>query len=222
MLYKYCRPERIDILTKGRIALSRPRSFNDPFDLNPHLTSFRNWFDMVADVDQRTANFVVLSLSETPSSLLMWAHYTDAYRGFVLGFSEAGEILEGDSPHRDFGPVFYCHHRPSHERFKMVPNHELFYTKSAEWAYEREWRIVDSLFSADGDAFDVDQNCWPFLVRAEAIREVIVGYRAAATPLLSQFEQVLQDDRYRHIELFHAAPHPQKFELVITPIARDK
>jgi hypothetical protein len=33
-LYKYCRPERIDILRTGMIALSRPRVFNDPFDLS--------------------------------------------------------------------------------------------------------------------------------------------------------------------------------------------
>ena len=35
ILYKYLPPERIDVLQKGVIAFSDPRTFNDPFEVSP-------------------------------------------------------------------------------------------------------------------------------------------------------------------------------------------
>lgn len=40
-LFKYCPPERVDILTNGRIRFTPPNEFNDPFELLPRFsTSF--------------------------------------------------------------------------------------------------------------------------------------------------------------------------------------
>jgi len=222
LLYKYCRPERIDILRTGMIALTRPRNFNDPFELHPNISRFDDDpGEMYHHILEKTSNFVVLSLAENCSSLLMWGHYTDAYRGFLIGFEGPDGILTVDSPHRDHGPVYYCHHRPSHLRFKEVTNHELFYTKSTEWAYEHEWRIIDSLMSADGDAFDPpDGHCWPFRFRPEAMREVIVGYRA--TDLVKDIISILRRPQYQHVKLLMAFPDHQRFELVFVEFQRDQ
>ena len=84
--------------------------------MSPHVSRFENSADMDAHVWQRTKDFVVLSLPENRDSLLMWAHYTDRHRGFLIAFDDSdGGILAGGSPHRDFGPVCYCHHRPTLE-----------------------------------------------------------------------------------------------------------
>jgi hypothetical protein len=218
ILYKYCRPERVDVLRSGMIMLSRPRAFNDPFELNPHISKFDDSIAMDDYIWQRTKNFVVLSLAENRESLLMWAHYTERHRGFLIGFDDSGGILQVDSPHRDFGPVSYCHHRPSRSRMKEVTNQELFYTKNSEWAYEREWRIVDSLFSADGEPPDSSHDCWPFRFRSQAIKEIVTGHRSGA--ILHELYAVLREPRYQHVSLFLAKPDQKRFHLNFTEIAR--
>src|SRR5262245_21657453 len=84
-LYKYCPPERFDVLQNGKIRFTPPAVLNDPFEMSPSL--LRRW--MASDVeragnmeeasailrdgfaaDQRTAESLrsevgVLSLAET-------------------------------------------------------------------------------------------------------------------------------------------------------------
>lgn len=198
--------------------LSRPRAFNDPFELNPHISKFDDPNAMDDYVWQRTKNFVVLALAENRESLLMWAHYTDRHRGFLIGFDDADGILQEASSHRDSGPVSYCHHRPSRPRMKEVTNQELFYTKHSEWAYEREWRIVDSLFSAGGDATDLSRDCWPFRFRPQAIKEIIVGHRASA--IAPDMCAVLNEPRYAHVSLLVATPDQKRFHLNFNELPR--
>ena len=38
----------------------------------------------------------ILSLSETPDNLLMWAHYAEGHRGFVLMFDGCHDFFKGD------------------------------------------------------------------------------------------------------------------------------
>ena len=56
----------------------------------------------------------------------------------------------------------YLHSKPSGPNFAAVTNQQLFYRKSSEWAYEREWRIIDSAFSADGEPTGPTGDCYPF------------------------------------------------------------
>jgi hypothetical protein len=72
LLYKYCRPGGVEALRSGRIFLSRPRAFNDPFELSPHTSRFENPAEMDAYVWERMKNVVILSLAENRESLLMW------------------------------------------------------------------------------------------------------------------------------------------------------
>ena len=200
------------------IALVRPRAFNDPFELRPHISKTED--PLAANVLQwrKTSNFVILSLAENRESLLMWAHYTDSHRGFLIGFDNSDGILETPSPHRHFGPVWYCHHRPSHSRWKEVTNEELFYAKSSEWVYEREWRIVDSVVSADGDPFGNSGDCWPFRFRPQALREVILGHRAAA--IQPDVTTILREPRYEHVNLLIAEPDRERYQLNFSVIPR--
>lgn len=39
--------------------------------------------------DYYARNFGILSLTEAPDNLLMWAHYADSHRGVVIGFDES-------------------------------------------------------------------------------------------------------------------------------------
>ena len=181
VVYKYCPPARIDILQTGMIMLSKPRAFNDPFELKPHYETLKELVvpipakatakakkqlaEMQALINDKvlppsavdtvlenaTKTIVVLSLSEVPDSLLMWAHYGAAHTGFVIGFSSPHMILATKSSHRHVAKVRYRFNRPSRQTFEEITNDELLLTKSNEWKYEREWRILDSWASADDE-----------------------------------------------------------------------
>lgn len=117
-------------------------------------------------------NARIISFCERSDSPLLWSHYANSYQGACLHF------LGGAFNRRDnnFGSVTYSSHRPtyplslalrleasSRPASRIDPlaraesNKITFFTKAADWSYEREARIVyDSTkqnavkFSSDG------------------------------------------------------------------------
>jgi len=141
-LFKYVRPERLDILENSRIGFSPPASFNDPFECLPSasLVDEPGWLkylqaryfekeraeehiraaiekrpvrilrpsapEMLVDeinrlrpgikrvamgtMDRHRNGFRICCLSavapEMLEGLLLWAHYTDQHKGFVIEF----------------------------------------------------------------------------------------------------------------------------------------
>lgn len=89
--------------------------------------------------------FGLLCLSESPESLLMWAHYADSHRGFLIEFdSEAPFFNQRLGPNDEFRhlrKVVYQQSRPSLILSK-TDGIEVFLTKGSEWSYETEWRML--------------------------------------------------------------------------------
>ena len=150
-------------------------------------------------LENNPQTIVVLSLSEVSDSLLVWGHYAAAHTGFVIGFSSPGEILAIDSPHRHIAKVNDALEWPSRMTFEEITNDELLLTKSIEWEHEQEWRILDSLFSADCDTTESAPDCWLFKFRRESITQVIVGCRAS-DGFVKQIEHVLSNEAYHDQE----------------------
>ena len=246
ILYKYLKPERIDVLESGKVMLTRPRAFNDPFETLPHFETTEEFLypipkgadqDVLAWIKQkqewlnqtlmtpskrktyleaRTSSIVILSLAENRDSLLMWSHYAASHKGFLIGFDSRQDILAIDSQHRHKGKVLYTDERPSKPTFEELSNDELLLTKSKEWEYEQEWRIIDSLFSADGEAARDEPNCWPFLFRPEAVCEVIIGCRFGDSH--ERVNAVLQEARCSHVEFLQAKLDERRFGLVFSKV----
>jgi len=80
-----------------------------------------------------------LSLSATSTNILMWSHYANHHRGYVIGFH---------GNHDYFGPsvdeVKYSVTRPPHNPFEHRHSGDLFYAKSTDWSYEQEYRKYQS------------------------------------------------------------------------------
>lgn len=108
-------------------------------------------------VDKFTAHlrngFGVLSLAESPLSSLMWSHYSDSHRGFCVEY-DFGALPNSDLRRRLCFPVFYRRKLTDATRYLAGRDPEqlnnlfgqLFcLLKSDEWAYEKEWRIVDMI-----------------------------------------------------------------------------
>ena len=100
--------------------------------------------------------------SESDDSLLMWAHYANNHRGICVEY----ELLEINKQLRFTPiPVIYSENRV---RFNNLSQEtmdtdamkvfiESLTSKSPEWSYEREWRIVRDN-SACGDKWDKEKK----------------------------------------------------------------
>lgn len=96
--------------------------------------------------------FRILCFSQTApddpeDSLLLWSHYTDGHKGFVIGFDPNHSWISNFASSRNgrVGSVKYEDLRPSvqvDESGKVIPNKSLPFFKSKKWNYEREYRIV--------------------------------------------------------------------------------
>jgi hypothetical protein len=93
------------------------------------------------DIEKWDRIIGLLSLSEKRDDILMWSHYSNFHKGFVVGF-HTNSLLN----HYDFdfiGKIKYQEdyplisgHNDTDERFKKK-----FFTKSSAWSYENEWRL---------------------------------------------------------------------------------
>jgi hypothetical protein len=97
--------------------------------------------------------FSVLSLSANPASILMWSHYSKAHQGFCIEYN-FGRLPPGDQRRRLCFPVLYRQKMTDATRymantgatdFNNLIGQYLCLLKSADWEYEREWRIVHAI-----------------------------------------------------------------------------
>ena len=97
------------------------------------------------------SDYGIFSMSETNNNLLMWAHYSDSHQGFCIEF--AAEKLAHICNNYIFikelilvKKVKYEFTYPFIDPYKLAINTTDFIdwivTKSKEWEYEKEWRLV--------------------------------------------------------------------------------
>lgn len=121
---------------------------------NPTIrTQLSNWRENLSAVR-------VLSLTDRPDDMLMWAHYADSHRGYCLEFDS--NVLPFSLAYR----VKYDAERPTFRIFD--PNREdlikrTLLHKADFWQYEGEWRLI-------GPA-----EIGPISFPQEALKSVILG-----------------------------------------------
>ncbi|MEN2283282.1 DUF2971 domain-containing protein [Algoriphagus sp. SE2] len=182
---------------------AKPTTFNDPFefklrtpseedintikglkeirDLNPHLNQLTD-FEMVSMAKQwiqKTIEaFGVVCFTETNDNLLMWSHYSSYHYGMCLGFeiedTNSAGIYKVDYsqnyPDLDFGNLW-------HKDGMM----KILWTKSLEWQYEKEWRLI----TMEGDKLEDYKG---------RLTEVIFGCRTSTTDK-DNIRNMLKDDK---------------------------
>jgi hypothetical protein len=160
-------------------------------------------------------NVGVLCLSEIRDSILMWGHYTDNHKGVVVGFdSDHVFFSRRRSENDEFGflrQVIYQVQRPR-VILSDTTSTAWFETKSEQWAYEKEWRIVRVLSEA---ACRIDRN--PFSIclfefPADAVREIIMGIRFPSS-LLPKVQTLAAT--FPGAVLLRAFEDPHDYRLVI-------
>jgi len=91
--------------------------------------------------EQMQKDVGILCLSEQPDDILLWSHYANSHRGVCFGFSVADDPLFS----QEIARVTYQNNYPRYEYFDQTSQDEAriaFATKSSQWSYEAEWRVI--------------------------------------------------------------------------------
>lgn len=104
------------------------------------LRRFREPRQLKADGYSNLADRVgILCLVERPDNLLMWAHYGAAHQGVCIEFDTSEWLF------RVAGQVQYSDTYPVVDTANQTPQavaESFLWTKSKDWHYEEEWRII--------------------------------------------------------------------------------
>ena len=178
-LYKYYGYEAgLAALRSQRLGFRRPNDFNDPLELSfPIDDSSPSGMQLARALNVLREWVVILSLTETPTDALMWTHYGDEHRGFVVGYDMSDPFLSSPEYNLitvDNGAVTYS--APSSAEIAAVYDdstvqyllhfglgaplserqlddvrslaNKAFLTKHPRWHTEKEVRVVKLLNSA--------------------------------------------------------------------------
>lgn len=163
-------------------------------------------------------NVGVLSLSEVSDSLLMWGHYTENHEGFVVGFDQGHQFFSvRRGPDDDFGflrQVKYCQNRPN-VSLADTTGADWFETKSTEWAYEREWRMMRVLNAAERQLDIAPYPVCLFSFPVDAVAEIIIGLRSSSE-LRSRLKSLSAG--FPKAKLLQAQEHSSQYALVIKAV----
>lgn len=163
------------ILPERRMKLSLFDDLNDPFELLPFALSAGETRTVSRALRESIAQKKgVICFSDNWRSPVMWAHYADKHRGVCLGFDVPYEGPEGAIRNVDYTPArlkLELNKQKEHLGLDQATIRTLLYTKSAEWAYEREWRVLSNLEVQD------PETGYYFVSFGEhlQLREVILG-----------------------------------------------
>lgn len=129
-------------------------------------------------------SFGVLCLSRTKSSLLMWCHYANEGKGYLVAFDEKHEFFHRKAPNGlPTGPIpiSYSTERPVVQLDDTNYYEKLFCSKPLEWSYEEEERI----FCRYSEDVPVEQKLDYFGQKVrfsqlprETIKAVYLGYNS--------------------------------------------
>ncbi|MDQ6759643.1 MAG: DUF2971 domain-containing protein [Acidobacteriota bacterium] len=204
VLYKYYPPKRLDVFDTRIARFTAPTEFNDAFDSYydtpakeylPHRSRFRR------DVG-------IFCLTEDPNNHLMWVHYAEQHKGFVLGFATQSTLFADAG--RTLRKVTY-EPLPPQITFEGAPPLTVSCCKSREWIYEKEWRCVQRFTATASRDVIFD----PMLV----IKEVIIG-SAMTDDHLSQillFKEM--HDRFESIKLSRSVLNRETWTIGHSPLS---
>ncbi|TPG75907.1 DUF2971 domain-containing protein [Pseudomonas mandelii] len=216
VLYKYYGfNSGLSALKSSLLGFRTPGYFNDPFELS-YLDNAEGSDLKLTHMQTRLKNFresvVILSLTRTPLNPLMWAHYAEEHKGFVIGYQVDTPFLKS----RDFnlipidgGDVMYTNTKTLHaltlenkelldhlelttmfpgdyrEAFPELENlaRKVFLVKHACWVYEEEVRVVKQSIN-----FTEESGQSPMWCSSSIYCELAPGYGINVIPGLSIFQ----------------------------------
>lgn len=173
-IYKYMK-FRPDFFKKPSLRLSQRCALNDPFELSPDQDTLdkiledahrEDFFQQIAEYasDEGFDDTGIISFTESYNDLLMWFHYADEHKGIVVEFdyhalkTHFNKMLGLSS---SIERVLY--NRERHEALPCTtsPKRNLL-TKSDDWIYEKEHRVITKVSNAD--YFIINKDTYEYIL----------------------------------------------------------
>ncbi|HEV7743813.1 MAG TPA: DUF2971 domain-containing protein [Pyrinomonadaceae bacterium] len=251
LVYKYLHPHRIEVLQRGLIRFTQPAALNDPFEIMPNLHKIRQYYadqtknltrgmdpfsivlaDFTTQINisktfgrwqaDNASELAFLSLSKNRNNLLMWSHYCNSHRGFVVGFDSSHPFFSALQAEKKsiLREVRYRSDRP----IAPTPGGQwpdwtdFVMVKSAHWSYEEELRLIANPSGADEAELGPDGHAiYLFKFAAESVREVILGHRI----LKKDHDEIrrIVDDKYEDVKMFKTALSETKYDMNVFPLS---
>lgn len=124
----------------------------------------------------------ILSLTKNWNNTLMWAHYTNSHKGFCVGFDPNDEYFQNylsndRKKSKTVKEVVYSDKRVEipMELGKKKLEFEPYITKSADWEYEEEVRVISTLNLSDKKINGNPVDIHLFKVPHKSIKEIVAG-----------------------------------------------
>ncbi len=174
----------------------------------------KHWPDIMKFMVHIMASITVcMSLTETYDNLLMWAHYAQNHEGFVIGFDESHSFIKGpgDGIYK-LTQIKYTTDRPNLGISKLQ-HIDTYFTKSKEWAYEKEWRVFADINNADQVINSKPYPICLFKVPPDSITEVIFGCRIDSKTRDAIIGYISSNDSLKHITIKQAMINENHYKL---------
>jgi hypothetical protein len=125
----------------------------------------------------------ILSLSSERDSLVMWTHYAEEHRGFLIEFDASHPWFDRRrAPDDEFYRLRRVRYEPPVRNGRALVELDgdaVFAVKSPEYRYEAEGRVVGLLADADRVLTTRSEGIHLFAVPPETVTGVIAGARAS-------------------------------------------
>jgi len=158
----------------------------------------------------------ILSLTEHKENLLMWAHYADSHRGFVLGVGKNHDFFSKANKNQRMYKVSYGDQLPT-TKITELKNIQYLVNKGIDWAYENEWRYIRGINDASETIPKDDYDICLFDFEPDLVKSVYLGCRIGE-PVSKKILQTLKHPDYSHVEIFQALINKAQFSLDFTQI----
>lgn len=170
----------------------------------------------------------VLSLTEKPCNLLMWAHYADGYKGFVIEFDDKHKFFDQRTKLGELRghliKVRYSKQRPHFILFDPNLNdsenldnwmNNFLCVKSEHWEYEQEWRMFYTLRECKKRITEGDHEICLVPIPIECVKGITLGCNILEESKQNIIALLKSNDNYSHIKLSHIELDEKEFRLNI-------
>lgn len=150
----------------------------------------------------------VICLNHNPLNILMWSHYADNHKGFLLEFrfpkNEQLLIKLDVLP----VPVKYAEHftKGKLDNFDVIQTYEMLYTKAMDWEYEKEFRMILNAFQS------IDDKQRIYNYPQEWLCSIILGCKADFSNV--KIKGILKD-KTNIVSIYRAQKLPNSFGLTV-------
>jgi hypothetical protein len=171
-------------------------------------------------------SFGILCFTEKHDNLLMWSHYANSHKGFVLEFFSEHDFFDQRKTENQLAghlkkvryttkrPEFIFYNDDSSQKQSMENWIQNFiWVKSAHWEYEQEWRILTILNKSEKTIESRGAPIHLFSFPQDAIKNIFLGCKMNDGKMLEFISLIKRQKSLNHINIFQAIQDEREYKL---------